>query len=71
MMRNRTFTFVCNDDERRLISALAAYLNRTQSDAVRLLIREAARELIDTAPVQVARQTDATPSNGGEDVAAN
>jgi hypothetical protein len=39
------FTFLCNDHERTLITALAEYLNRSQSDAIRFLIEAAAQEL--------------------------
>ena len=71
MMRSQRFTFVCNDDERRILSALADYLQRSQSDALRLLIREASRELIADAPAQGARLTDATPRvEGGEHASA-
>lgn len=45
MARIDTFTLRVNADERRILNALAQRLERTQSDAVRLLIREAAREL--------------------------
>lgn len=65
MMRNERFTFVCNENERRILAALAEYLNRSQSDALRLLIREAARELITDASAQVARQFDAAPRGEG------
>jgi hypothetical protein len=61
MMRSQRFTFVCNDDERRILSALADYLQRSQSDALRLLIREASRELIADAPAQGARLTASAP----------
>ena len=44
-MRNHRFTFLCSHEERQLIAALAKRLERTQSDAVRLLIREAVRGL--------------------------
>jgi uncharacterized protein (DUF1778 family) len=46
MARIDTFTLRVNRDERRMLAAVAERLQRTQSDAVRLLIREAARELI-------------------------
>lgn len=65
MMRNERFTFVCNANERRVLAALADYLNRSQSDALRLLIREAARELITDAPAPGARPTDAAPCGEG------
>jgi hypothetical protein len=46
MSRIDTFTFRVNTNERRMLKALAERLQRSQSDAVRLLIREAARELV-------------------------
>lgn len=45
MARIDTFTLRVNSDERRILANLAQRLERSQSDAVRLLIREAAREL--------------------------
>ncbi len=39
------FTFLCNDEERQIVAALAERLRRSQSDAIRYLIVEAAREL--------------------------
>ena len=44
-MREERFTFVCNEHERRLITEIASRLKRTQSDAIRLLVRIAAEEL--------------------------
>jgi len=44
-MRTDLFTMRVNDNERAMIAAIAKLLQRTQSDAVRLLIREAARNL--------------------------
>ena len=41
--RYDTFTFKVNKDERRLIEGLARTLERSQSDVLRLLVREAAR----------------------------
>ena len=46
MPRYERFTFLVNRDERRVLEALAQRMQRSQSDAVRLLIREAARELV-------------------------
>ncbi len=43
--RLERFTFLCNEDERQIVSALAERLQRSQSDAMRLLIREAAQEM--------------------------
>lgn len=45
MARYQCFTFLLNKDKRQLTAELAERLRRSQSDAVRLLIREAAREL--------------------------
>ena len=44
-MRNDLFTMRVNDAERKMIAALAEHLQRTQSDAVRFIIRGAAHEL--------------------------
>ena len=44
MRRVDTFTFKCSDDERRMIAALARRLDRTQSDAIRVVLRRAAVE---------------------------
>lgn len=50
-MRANTFTFKVGKDERRMIATLADRLNRSQSDAIRLVIREAVRALeSDTTP---------------------
>lgn len=46
MARQKTFTFRVSRDERRMLESLAQRLERSKSDAVRLLIREAARELV-------------------------
>lgn len=45
MPRFDTFAMKVNADERRMIKRLAERLQRTQSDAVRLVIREALRAL--------------------------
>jgi hypothetical protein len=44
MRRLDTFTFKCSDEERRMIAALAKRLDRSQSDAVRVVLRKAAVE---------------------------
>ena len=44
-MRNERFTFLCDSYERRLIALLAKKLQRSQSDAVRFVVRNAAKEL--------------------------
>lgn len=45
MARLRRFTFLCDTDERRIVAYLASRLQRSQSDAIRWLIREAVIEL--------------------------
>ena len=45
-MRTIRFTFLCNEEERKLILALSRRLERTQSDVIRLLIREASHILL-------------------------
>ena len=52
MSRVSTFTFRVSARERELITALATRLARTESDAVRWLIQEAARELKVISPVE-------------------
>ena len=44
-MRRDQFTFLCNNEERRLLATLAERLQRSRSDVVRSLIRRAAHEL--------------------------
>jgi len=45
MARYERFTFICDANERRAIADLAARLSRSQSDAVRFVVIEAARQL--------------------------
>lgn len=45
MPRYERFTFLMNKEERRLITRLAEQLQRSQSDAVRFVVVNAAREL--------------------------
>ena len=45
-VRRKTFTMRVNEQERQMLGALARRLQRTQSDTVRLLLREATRELV-------------------------
>jgi|GEM_PF-700579 len=47
MARYERFTFLCNQYERALIAMLAEHLRRSQSDAVRFVVLDAARELVD------------------------
>lgn len=45
MARIDTFTFRVSKNEKLMLASLAASLQRTQSDAIRLLIREAVNQL--------------------------
>jgi len=45
MTRETRFTFLCNEIERQTLAQLALTLQRSQSDAVRWLVSNAAREL--------------------------
>lgn len=51
MARYTRFTFLCNLDERQAITDLAARLQRSQSDAVRFVVIEAAKQLAQAATV--------------------
>lgn len=55
MARQDFFTVRVNQDERRMLETLAEKLQRTQGDAVRLLIREATRELVAADQQQAAK----------------
>lgn len=45
MARKNKFMFVCDDQEREMLSEIAEKLERSQSDAVRYLVREANKRL--------------------------
>lgn len=45
MTRSERFTFLCDPIERHAIADLAARLQRSQSDAVRFVVIEAAKQL--------------------------
>lgn len=49
MAKTHRFTFVCDTDERQLIAEVATRLQRSQSDAIRWIIRRLADEK--SAPV--------------------
>lgn len=75
MTRYDRFTFLCNTQERQTIANLARHLRRSQSDAVRFVLMEAARQLFESKP-QSATQTgqgwDAGQvEDGGVNVPAN
>ena len=46
-MKNKRFTFLCDDQERNLIYRLSVILERTQGDAVRWAVRQVYQQLTD------------------------
>lgn len=44
-MRHIRFTFLCNEEEKRIIERLAKQLRRSESDAIRFVIIEASKAL--------------------------
>ncbi|MBM3131216.1 MAG: hypothetical protein FJ009_21655 [Chloroflexi bacterium] len=64
--RVKTFTFRATADERRIIAALAEKLQRSQSDAIRWLIRESARELA----IEINREQSPAPQTQPNALAA-
>jgi hypothetical protein len=55
------FTFMCGEADRLAIAMLSERLDRTQSDAVRWVVREAARELEAAARAQTTEIQDPPP----------
>ncbi len=49
-MRKERFTFLVNESERELIVVLADRLQRSQSDAVRFVVVEKAKKLLNSTP---------------------
>lgn len=45
MIKNKRFTFLCDDQERNQIYELAVILERTQGDAVRWAVRQVHKQL--------------------------
>ena len=45
IVRTERFTFICSKLDRELLAAIATKLNRSQGDAIRILIYRAADEL--------------------------
>jgi hypothetical protein len=63
MARVNRFTFVCDNEERELLTALAERLHRSQSDSIRWLIREAVMEL-QAVESSAAESLPAVPATG-------
>jgi hypothetical protein len=57
MARYERFTFLCSESEKEAISKLAAQLSRSQSDAVRYVVLQAARQLTQAADDPKQSQT--------------
>lgn len=53
MARYSRFNFVCDENERQAIAELAFCLQRSQSDAIRFVVIEAARQLSESFPARV------------------
>ena len=65
MARHERFTFLCNQNERALIATLAELLGRSQSDAVRFVVLEAAQQLKAQAPMPANKaQRPGAPNYG-------
>ena len=52
MRRSRTFTLKVSEDERAMLEFVAGRLQRSQSDVVRLLIREIVNQLATDADIE-------------------
>ena len=65
-MRLDRFTFLINADERRMIAALAARMNRSQGDAVRTVIRDAVRAMEANHPTTTQAQHNASGQQAGK-----
>jgi hypothetical protein len=64
MARCERFTFLCDESERRAIADLAARLKRSQSDAVRFVVVEAAKQITQVDPAGDLRESEPTPKGG-------
>ncbi len=62
MARYERFTFLCNDNEKKIIADLATRLQRSQSDAVRFVVIEAARQLAQHQEQKPAQYTPGSTS---------
>jgi hypothetical protein len=69
MARYERFTFLCDANERQAIANLATQLHRSQSDAVRFVVIEAAKQLAqaDPAATAVLRTDDLRSEQGDHD----
>lgn len=63
MPRYERFTFLCTKQERRAIAELATWLQRSQSDAVRFVVVEAARQLTEP-PATLPAKVGSDPQGG-------
>ena len=72
MARYERFTFLCDSLERRAIADLAARLQRSQSDAVRFVVLEAAKQLTQADPASITTMPAEDPNHeqGGTHVTA-
>lgn len=68
MRRGILFTVRINNDERQAIAALAKRLSRSQSDAVRFVVIEAAKQLIQAT--EDPKQCKSSQRGGSDAIAA-
>ena len=66
MPRYERFTFLCNQGERRAIAELAARLQRSQSDAVRFIVIETAKQLAKNDDTAVKTFSTSKEVNGND-----
>ena len=66
MARYERFTFLCDLNERLAIANLAERLHRSQSDAVRFVVIEAARQLARTQASIPSTFTSVLPASAQE-----
>ena len=66
MARYERFSFLCDQSERLAIASLAAKLQRSQSDAVRFVVIEVARQLAQVEPESVTTAPAEEPSEGNK-----
>lgn len=68
MARYERFTFLCDENEKKAIANLATCLKRSQSDAVRFVVIEAAKQLIQSA--EDPKQCQPTPKGEAHAITA-
>ena len=62
MRRYLTFTFRVNPDELKMIASLSIYHDRSQSDVIRMLIRQAISEISSASKANLPNHNNAKHS---------